>query len=132
MVKKVAGLIVALGALGCGSDTSAIEPTLASIQENVFEPTCATSGCHNTAIEANGMLDLSSVAKSREMVGKAAVQPKAAEEGLVLVVAGKPADSFLIDKIKTNDYGTRMPSGAERLPEDVIAAVEQWITDGAK
>jgi mono/diheme cytochrome c family protein len=46
------------------------------------------------------------------------------------VVAGKPDDSRLIALISHNE-DPHMPEGGDKLPDDVIAAVRQWIELGA-
>jgi len=49
------------------------------------------------------------------------------------IVAGKGAESLLVQKIKGMDIeGQRMPIGRPPLAADVIARVERWIDQGAK
>jgi cytochrome c553 len=47
------------------------------------------------------------------------------------VVPGKPEESLLWTAIRHEDETLRMPSKSEKLPDDVIEAVGQWITAGA-
>ena len=45
---------------------------------------------------------------------------------------GNPDDSYLVQKIEgTAAVGGRMPLGGQPLSADTIAAIRQWITDGA-
>jgi mono/diheme cytochrome c family protein len=50
------------------------------------------------------------------------------------LIAGKPADSTLVGKIKGSkgSEGQRMPIGRPPLPADAIAAIEKWIEQGAR
>ena len=51
---------------------------------------------------------------------------------MLRVEPGNPDDSYLIQKIEgTAAVGGRMPLGGQALPPDTIAAIRQWITDGA-
>ncbi len=124
--------VAAVFAIGCGSDTSeTLSANLDSIQSEVFEPTCATSGCHSAADKA-GSLDLSSATKSHaNLVGVAAVGTKAVAEKLNRVESGNSGDSLLILQLETTDYGSKMPQGAAALPQDVIDIIKEWIDAGA-
>lgn len=132
MKKTVAWMILAVAASACGSGGSPedTEANLASIQENVFDTTCATSGCHDSA-SAEGDLDLSDADTAyKQLVGVAAVDDDAG--GLERVTAGNAADSVIIMRISGTDLGPRMPQGNAVLPEKAIAAITKWINDGAK
>jgi hypothetical protein len=55
----------------------------------------------------------------------------------MVVDPGNVANSFLIDKVERSDLdphveGSRMPWAPPRVTADEVAAVRQWITDGAK
>jgi hypothetical protein len=45
---------------------------------------------------------------------------------------GKPAESLIVQKLRGQADGQRMPRGKPPLPEDVIARFEKWIELGAK
>lgn len=49
------------------------------------------------------------------------------------VVPGKPAESYLLDRITAGD-AKRMPpkEAGEALPKDKVAVIERWIREGAK
>lgn len=132
-MKKIGALFcLAAIACACGGEGSAedTEATLASIQDNVFDTSCATSGCHNASSKA-GSLDLSSADTSyAQLVGVAAVGEDVG--ALARVTAGNAADSVLVIRISGTDLGVRMPQGNAVLPEKAIAAITQWINDGAK
>jgi len=85
----------------------------------VFEASCTS--CHDAAD------DLINLAVNPEtLVGKPAKNLK----GKILIVAGNPAESYLLTKM-TGDGpidGEVMPAGEGRLPGDKIAAVSNWIT----
>ncbi|MDH4049852.1 MAG: hypothetical protein OEW68_16830 [Gammaproteobacteria bacterium] len=107
-----------------------IQPTLASIQDSVFTPTCAP-GCH-TGPPGPGLpsgMDLSSAAASyASLVGVASV-----EQPSILRVAPSDANaSYLIHKIEgTAAVGGRMPLGGNPLPQETIDAIRLWIDQGA-
>jgi len=126
--------------------------TLASIQEKVFSPTCA-SGCHEPGGEgynetnlSGGMpLDLSSVAASySSLVGiPSTIPPKCGttitESGTLpcgdRVVSGDPDASWLIAKLEGKNpafTGDKMPRNAAPLSQDEIDVIRQWIEEGAQ
>ena len=106
-----------------------VQPTLQSIQTNVFTPTC--SGCHTgTGAQLPGSLNLTSVGTSfANLVGVASVERPALQR----VAAGAPDNSYLIHKLEggPNIVGSRMPIGAAPLDQATITAIRQWITNGA-
>ena len=113
--------------IGNGSGTIPLAPTLASIQANVFTPSCSQSGCHGNA-PAQG-LRLDSVANSTATLINIA-SPR--DSTLVRVVPGSPDSSFLIQKLEgTQTLGDRMPQGGPSLPQSTIDFVRQWIANGA-
>jgi hypothetical protein len=108
---------------------SATEPTLTSIQTNVFTPRCA--GCHTGpapgALPAG--MDLSSAAASHaSLVGVASIEVPSLQR----VSAGDPANSYLIHKLEgTQTVGARMPLTGQPLDHTTITIIRLWITDGA-
>ena len=103
----------------------AIEPTLASIQDNVFSPICTS--CHAGAAAPNG-LRLEEGMSHAMLVNVPSLEVPA----LLRVEPGNPDDSYLVQKIEgTAAVGGRMPLGGQPLSADTIAAIRQWITDGA-
>ena len=102
-----------------------IEPTLASIQANVFTPIC--TNCHAGAAAPNG-LRLEAGMSHAMLVNVPSVEVPA----IPRVAPGNPDNSYLVQKIEgTAAVGGRMPLGGQPLSADTIAAIRQWITDGA-
>jgi hypothetical protein len=110
-----------------------IQPTLQSIQTNVFTPIC--SGCHSgVGAQLPGVLNLTSVSASHaNLVGVASVTTPAVQR----VQAGNATNSFLIHKLEGTVPGggavpgQRMPLGGQPLSAATIAAIRQWIDSGA-
>lgn len=81
--------------------------------------------CHNGQFEPN----LSTPALTYAYVVN---RPGIEKADRLRVKPGDPSASLFIDKIRNrNGVATQMPLGAEPLPEEDIAALEKWITDGA-
>ena len=104
-----------------------IGPTLDQIQTVVFTPTC-TTGCHSGAVPA-GNLDLSNADTSfLQLVGV----PSTAQAAILRVAAMDPDNSYLIQKLEgAAGTGAQMPLGGAPLAPGDIAAIRQWIQDGA-
>ncbi len=115
------------GGGGGGGGGTPLEPTLASIQSNVFTPTCAVSGCHTGAGAQQG-LRLESGMSHAMLVNVPSVEVPS----LLRVEPGNPDDSYLIQKLEgTAAVGGRMPLVGGPLPQADIDVIRQWITDGA-
>ena len=113
------------GGGGGGGDDPPIEATLESIQENVFTPIC--TNCHAGAGAPQG-LRLEDGMSHAMLVNV----PSSEVPSLLRVEPGNPDDSYLVQKIEgTAAVGGRMPLGGPNLPQETIAAIRQWITDGA-
>ncbi len=114
--------------------------TLKLIQEKVFQPACATAGCHDAGTAA-GKLDLSTIdASYAGLVGteKGKLVPSsikiAAANGWHLVKPGDPERSFLVRKLVNPGVGegSPMPNVSSQLTEYYLQAIKDWIKDGAK
>lgn len=109
-----------------------VQPTLDSIQANVFTPSCAVSGCHTGP--AGGPLptgmDLASAdASFANLVGVDSLQ----SPGDVRVVPGDADASYLVMKIEGRaPFGGRMPLGGGALDATTIEAIRAWIDAGAE
>jgi mono/diheme cytochrome c family protein len=104
-----------------------LQPTLQSIQDNVFTPIC--SGCHTGggAILPSSMNLTSSAASRAALVSVASV-----ETGVLRVAPGNASNSYLIQKLEgTQTSGARMPFGGPFLDAATIAVIRQWIDSGA-
>jgi len=135
------GALVALAALlpaaGCAGDGRSladdaldpgpIPPTLAGLQKNIFGKICIN--CHFPG--GPGPMPLDTAANSYASLVNA---PSVEIPGLFRVVPGDPASSYIVAKINgvPGIIGDPMPPPPEaRLTAEEIAAIEQWITDGA-
>jgi len=112
--------------VGGGGATGALTATFASIQANVFTPRC--TGCHAGSSAPMG-LRLDEGNSYALLVGVAS-----AEQGsLQRIAAGRPDDSYLVQKIEGRAaLGARMPFGGPYLDDATIAVIRQWVADGAK
>lgn len=110
-----------------GSDDGGpVTADFASIQDRVFTPIC--TACHAGAAAPLG-LRLDEGASYAMLVGVASVQVPE----LLRVAPGNPDGSYLVHKIEgTAAVGSRMPLGGPPLSADAIAAIRQWIVDGAQ
>lgn len=121
-------------ALGCSSSSTRVlpDPTLSSIQTNLFNSSCALSSCHSSGAH-KGELALNTGSSYSQLVGVIADNEAAAADGKILVVPGDPDASFLIQKLEGPgaDEGDLMPQTNDPLSQAEIDVIRQWITDGA-
>ncbi|WP_437982115.1 c-type cytochrome domain-containing protein [Sorangium sp. So ce117] len=109
----------------CGAGTA----TFADVR-TILTATCA--GCHGNAGPAAAGLDLRANAAHGELVNGASAECT----GRMLVVPGKPSESYIINKVRGTGLcgdDTRMPppdKGAA-LPEASIKKINDWICAGA-
>jgi len=103
------------------------DAVFSQVQDYVFTPGCAVSGCHTGAGAPQG-LQLDSVNSYANLVGVASSENPSS----LRVKPGDPDSSYLIQKLEgTASSGVRMPLGAAPLDASIIAIVRQWISDGA-
>jgi len=112
---------------GGGAPSGGLQPTLASIQDNVFTVNCAVPGCHGGAGAQQGLrLDPGFSA------GNLINVPSPRDSNLIRVVPGNPDASFLIQKLDgTQTLGDRMPDGGPYLTTATVNVIRQWIQNGA-
>ncbi len=113
--------------LGSGGGVGgAITADFQSIQDNVFTPVCTV--CHAGAGAPQGLrLD---AANSFNLLVNV---PSTEVPSLVRIRPGDPDNSYLIQKIEGHaSVGAQMPFGGPPLAADVIAAIRQWVSDGAQ
>jgi len=126
--------------IGCGAGSGSdddevdgpggIQPTLQSIQTNVFTPICAVPGCHVGAGAQQGLM-LDSVNNSfLDLVGVDSSEILS----LLRVDPGNPDNSYLVQKVEgaPNIVGAQMPLNQPPLSTDQIDAIRQWILNGAE
>lgn len=128
-------LAAALAACGGSSTAEGVPaPVLAELQEVVFVPACATSGCHDAAV-AGGGLDMSTAQASYDGMVNVQVENRVARaNGWVNVIPGDPDRSFLIRKLDGPGLGEGdpMPSAAKQLSAPYRDAIVEWIVQGAQ
>ncbi len=99
----------------------------AAIQANVFDVSCAVSGCHSGAAAPVG-LRLEDGVSFNLLVGV----PSAEVPSLLRVAPGDPEASYLFRKIEGSaQVGGRMPLNQPALPAETLAVIRQWIVAGA-
>jgi len=102
-----------------------LAPTLASVQANVFNPSCIV--CHSGANAPQG-LRLDAANSFTNLVGV----PSREDSSFLRVSPGNSGQSYLIHKLEgTASSGEKMPLGGPPIPQPTIDFVKQWITDGA-
>lgn len=119
----------------CSDDDSPTEPenpppsgsayTFSFIQSNVFNTTCATSGCHSGSSPQAG-LNLSSGSAYANLVGVQSVL----HPDFKRVEAGSSENSVII-KLLRGTLQPKMPQGGGSLSNTVIDSIAAWIDRGA-
>lgn len=100
-----------------------VEPTLVSIQDFVFTPTCATSGCHSGDAPAGGV-NLEDGNSYANLVNVPANMGAG-----TLVVPGDPDNSVLINRLEQDPASALlMPQGGPALSQETINAIRGWIS----
>lgn len=126
-----------LGLTGCGSEGGPtepmVEPTLASIQQNVFDTGCALFSCHSSASQRGGLV-LEDGRSYAQLVNAPAENGAARGAGKLRVVPGHPEQSFLLDKLTGPGpgEGSLMPYTGSRLSRAQVDVIRTWIRQGAK
>ena len=139
-----AGVLLVLGAASAGCDekledltgpTPNLEPTLSSIQREIFDTTDsagrqACTNCHTDAGRTpSGGMTLRSGMAYTSLVGT----PSTGKPGATRVIPGDPENSYIIHKLegRTDIVGTRMPRGNSFLTEGQLLVIKRWIQLGA-
>jgi hypothetical protein len=138
-------VLVAIGAISAACDeklsdltgaTPNLQPTLSSIQREIFETTDsagrqACTNCHTDAGRApTGGLNLRSGVAYASLVGTGST----GKPGAIRVVPGDPENSYLIHKLEGRPgiVGTPMPRGNALLSAGQILVIKRWIELGAR
>jgi len=106
-----------------------IQPSLESIQNEVFTPICSV--CHTGPSGPNlpSGLNLSNLTASRSSLVNV---PSVEVPSLLRVSPGNAADSYLIQKLEGNaTVGGQMPLGGTPLSRQTIDVIRAWIDQGA-
>ncbi len=107
------------------SGVAVAQPTWRWIQDNIFTPICTQ--CHISGGIAGFLIldELSSYANTVNV-------PSTEVASLNLIQPGSPDTSYLLQKLEgTAAVGAQMPLGLPALDTESIAAVRDWILDGA-
>lgn len=136
-------LVLAMALAGCDEKLSDVtgptpnlEPTLSSIQREIFDTTDASgrlmcTGCHsNVGRNPSGGLNLLPGVAYTNLVGVAST----GKPGAVRVIPGDPENSYIIHKLegRTTIAGVRMPRGnGPFLTDGQILVIKRWISIGA-
>ena len=116
-------------------DTTApatIQPTLASIQQEIFDVSCASPTCHGGGA---GGLVLTKGNSYAQLVNVRSQNDGAHNPKFYRVQPNSPDSSFLYIKItnpNSANQGTLMPKTGGKLSQDKIDAIRIWITNGAQ
>lgn len=125
-------LVMALSACEHGDplvdEGGGLEPTLESIQTNIFSTSCALSGCH-IGNDAPRGLDLSAGNARENLVDVAS----GGVPGFLRVNPGNADDSYLVLKLEGDEriVGSRMPLNMPPLSSMEIGVIREWINSGA-
>jgi hypothetical protein len=100
----------------------------ATIQQQIFSPSCATGGCHDAITQQAG-LALSDTATSFQSL----VQVMSMCAGKLLVDPGSTETSYLLDKlgVGAEPCNSVMPLAMPPLSDEQLAMIESWIAAGA-
>lgn len=130
--------LLAAAALGCGSDgdssggmmsSGGVEASIADIQNKIFTPRCALSGCHTGPSPQNG-LDLTLGQSLANLINV----PATWDPNFVRVKPNDAADSYLYMKLVGDPriMGERMPKGGPYLEAQELGAIFEWIDGGGR
>jgi len=112
---------------GVGSEPIDPTATFTRVQNEIFTPTCAAIGCHDTLGQQQGQVLVAGRAYANT-VG----QPSTEMPSLLRVAPGDPANSYLYRKITgAGITGDRMPQGGPFLNDAQLKLVRDWIRRGA-
>ena len=138
MIKRYASLlvpfIVAGSFAGCENliegpedepqdDGVTTQTTLSDIQENVFNTSCAFSGCHNGTNDPNLL--------PGESYGSLVDVPSLEQPALVRVKPGDSDNSLLIRKLNGSGTARMPPLPRPALSQATIDSIAAWIDRGA-
>ena len=98
--------------------------TFSGIQEKLFTPTCALSGCHGTNSARAGL-----ILADGQAYGNLVNQPGQVFTQYERVVPGDSENSLLIKVLRGDGVSQMPPSG--KLDDAIIDSVAMWIDNGA-
>ena len=121
----VVAILILLFAIATWTDSSAQAAQSSDAAKNEFFETkirpilaMACYDCHADAAKSGLRVD------SREAL------LKGGKRGAAIII-GKPEESLLVKAVNHSDENLKMPKGGAKLKDADLAALSQWITDGA-
>ena len=112
-----------------GGNGEPVDPTatFTRVQNEIFTPTCASLGCHDTLGQQSGQVLAPGLSYTQTVN-----RPSVEMPSLMRVLPGDPANSYLYRKITgAGITGDRMPQGGPFLTDAQIKLVRDWIRRGA-
>ena len=101
-----------------------IAPKFSEIQTNIFNQSCALSGCHVSGSVSPNLSgnSYSNIFNKTSSTGKDYIEPN------------DPSNSYLLQKVigGSGIRGSRMPLSSSSLSQSQIDALIDWINDGAQ
>lgn len=108
-----------------------LPPSLSLIQQSIFTPKCAFSGCHvGGSPFLPGSMDLRADSTYSNIVNV----PSQQIPSMMRVLPGEPDSSYIIWKIEGRQgiIGDRMPAVGDTLRQQEVEMIKTWIREGAK
>jgi hypothetical protein len=138
LAATVFGMVVGHVALVLQEDAEAnaavadLQPTLPSLENELFKSSCAQRSCHSSFSEKGGLV-LEPGKAYENLVNVQADNKVAKAAGKVRVVPGDPDASFLIQKLTRPGpgEGDLMPKRSHALPPQAVEIIREWIKAGA-
>jgi hypothetical protein len=101
--------------------------TFTRVQNEIFTPNCALSGCHDSTGQQAGQ-----ILEPGRAYAMIVNHPSTEMPALMRIAPGDPANSYMYRKITgAGITGERMPFGKPPLPDDKILLLRDWISRGA-
>jgi mono/diheme cytochrome c family protein len=122
-----------MGLFSCRSNVPGqkVEPKLSAIQKEIFDESCNAPSCHGSG--KKGGLSLIAGNSFAQLVGVRSTADRKNVPSFLRVKPGSPDSSILFIKIIAPDtnQGEVMPKASDKLPQNSIDAIRQWILSGA-
>jgi hypothetical protein len=114
--------------------TFSLASTLPQIQSTIFTATCLNPGCHGSIAPQGNLVLVDAGTSYANLVNVPASNFAASQAGLLRVVPGNPANSFLLTKLTmsvASEFGSPMPLVPPSLTAAQIDSIRAWILRGA-
>lgn len=110
-------------------EDSTFTATFPSIQEEIFNKTCATADCHGSPTFPAGNLDLTEGYAYNNLVNVASISGPG---GMPRVDPGAAENSWLIKRLEADGAPIMPPQNAgDPLRQNIIDSIKVWINNGA-